>query len=383
MKPITGNLNFSGTIKDLSSEGLGVVSHPDGMTFFVPGAWPGDAGEFTITQKEKRYGFAKWNKQTEFSQARVESPCAHLGFEDGKCGGCPWIFVNYEAQLEYKDKLLAVLFKKQQIEITPEKIYPSEKQLGFRNRAQFKTDGKQVGYISPKSRTLAPVKDCVVLSEPARDILKYLNAQLPKKAWAPEGRFQWNYIDVDEDMKPEDIRLNARRPFRQANRGANTFMRDWVQKQIQNFSTEDKVLELFCGSGNFTEVLSEHFDWVTAVELPGEATHALKKKNLSGVRIVEQDINAKILWPELVKNAEDTKLLFLDPPREGFPDLALLVSKLPALERIVYVSCDPQSFAMNTKPLLTAGWTLKQVQPVDQFPHTPHVELMSVLERQK
>lgn len=382
MKPIADHLHFSGTIKDLSSEGLGVVSHPDGMTFFVSGAWPGDAGEFTITKKEKRYGFAVWKKQATFSPARVENPCAHLGFEDGKCGGCPWIFINYEEQLEYKNKLLSVLFKKQQIEITPEKIHPSEKQLGFRNRAQFKTDGRQVGYISPKSRVLAPVKDCVVLTEPARDILKYINSQLPKKEWTPEGRYQWNYIDVDDEMKLEDIRLNSRRPFRQANRTANTFMRDWTKKQIENYSPVERVLELFCGSGNFTEVLSEHFEWVTAVELPGEATHALKQKNLSGVRIVEQDINAKILWPELLKNSLNTKILFLDPPREGFPDLALFVSKLPDLEKILYVSCDPQSFAMNVKPLLATGWCLQRVQPVDQFPHTPHVELMAVLVRE-
>lgn len=372
---------FIGTVEDLSSEGLGVVKHPDGMTFFVNGAWPGDAGELEIISKEKRYGFAKFKNQTEWSKDRIPSPCPHLGFEPGKCGGCPWMIASYDKQLFYKDKYLKMLFQKFRYEANLEPIHGSERVFGFRNRAQFKTNGKQIGYVSPKSRVLAPIEDCVILNEPVRNILKSVRARLPNKEWEPPGRYLWNFLEVDEDMTFEEIELNKRRPFKQANREANTYMREWVQEKIKNISKHDLVLELFCGSGNFTEVLSAHFDSIKACELPGSATAKLQAMNLPGVEVVEANIFAQINWPELFEKIKDTKILLLDPPREGFKDLEAFITKLPRLEKILYISCDPYSFAMNIKPLINSGWNIGDVQPVDQFPHTPHMELMAILER--
>lgn len=372
---------FSGVIKDISSEGLGVVTHPSGMTFFVPGAWPGDAGEFEITRQEKRYGFARWHQLIEQSLDRQKSPCPHLGFQDGLCGGCPWMFVKYNKQLEYKNKLLNTFFKKQKIEATIESIQPAPTQSAFRHRAQLKTDGKQIGYISPNSRVLAPIKTCSVLSQPLSELLESLQQQLPRTDWKPEGKFQWNFIDIDEDMQLKDVQINKRRPFQQANRSSNVYMKNWLTAQIQELSKTKNVLELFCGSGNFTEILSQHFLSIVACEFAGDAADILKNKNLKGVRVLEADIYSHTKWRSIFQNSPSTQILFLDPPREGFKDLALFVSQLPKLERIIYISCDPQSFLMNIKPLVETSWQLRPVQPVDQFPHTPHIELMAVLDK--
>ncbi|MCB9072559.1 MAG: hypothetical protein H6623_02980 [Bdellovibrionaceae bacterium] len=75
------------------------------------------------------------------------------------------------------------------------------------------------------------------------------------------------------------------------------------------------------------------------------------------------------------------KFLFLDPPREGFRFLSHFVQQLPELETIMYVSCDPYTFVNNVRVLIDESWSLLEVQPVDQFPHTPHVELLAVLEK--
>lgn len=372
---------FAGKVEDLSSEGLGVVKHPDGMTFFVEDAWPGDAGEFEIINREKRYGFAKWKERTETSPDRVTPPCPYLGFEPGKCGGCSWMMASYEKQLEYKDKYVATLLRKFHYEISANRIHGSEKQFGFRNRAQLKVNGKQVGYVSPKSRVLAPIESCIILNEPTHALLEHIRDSLPNKEWAPEGRYLWNFVDIDEDMKPKDIELNRRRPFKQANRGANNYMRHFIEDKIKEYPRYDQALELFCGSGNFTEILSPYFQTTLACELPGNATRILRERNLKGVDVIETNVFAQIEWPKILEKAKNTQVLFLDPPREGFKDLALFVERLPRLEKIIYVSCDPYTFAANCKPLTHKGWRFREVQPVDQFPHTPHLELIALLEK--
>lgn len=372
---------FTGKIEDLSSEGLGVVRHPDGMTFFIEGAWPGDEGEFEILKREKRYGFAKWKTRTVNSPDRMEPPCPHLGFEPGKCGGCPWMIADYQSQLEYKDKYLATLLKKFHYESTLKPIHGSQKQFGFRNRAQLKIDGKKVGYVSPKSRVLAPIDSCMILNEPTHALLDYILDSLPKKEWEPPGRYLWNFVEIDEDMGPSDVELNVRRPFKQANREANEFMLNYVEAELKKDTRYDHALELFCGSGNFTEILSRYFKSTIACELPGQAARILRERNLPGVAVSETNVFAQIDWPDLIQRAQSSKVLFLDPPREGFKDLGLFVDKLPSLEKIIYVSCDAYSFASNIKPLINQGWVLREVQPVDQFPHTSHMELIAVLEK--
>lgn len=372
---------FSGVVKDISSEGLGVVIHPEGLTYFVPGAWPGDAGEFIITQKEKRYGFARWHKQEIFSEDRQDVPCAHLGFTEGTCGGCPWMIVKYDRQLHYKHKMLQrhFLYYKMDTEILP--VHPSQTEWGYRNRAQIKVNGREIGYVSPKTRQLAPIEDCIILNDKVRGLLKKVHQELPNKDWEPVGKHRWNFIDMDDDCQYEDLALNKRRPFKQANASANLYMRQWLERQIAGLEASLPVLELFCGSGNFTEILSAKFQNIIACEVKGGATEALRQKKWPGVQVLEADIFAKIQWGHILEKAAATKVLFMDPPREGFPDAHQFIEKLKNLEKIIYISCNPKTFLGDVRLLVNQGWEIKPVQPVDQFPHTPHLEILCVLEK--
>ncbi|MCB9072564.1 MAG: class I SAM-dependent RNA methyltransferase [Bdellovibrionaceae bacterium] len=372
---------FHGTITDISSEGLGVVRHPNGMTVFVSDAWPGDAGEFVIERTEKRFAFAKWKQQTTFSPDRVTAPCPHLGFSSGQCGGCPWMDISYEAQLREKQKYLEGLFKRYRIESKIHKIQGSPLQFGFRNRAQVKTDGEVVGYVSPKTRQMAPIKDCIILEDKVRDILRFVVKQLPNQEWKPAGKYQWNFIDIDHNLNPSDVMINKRRPFQQANPNVNQYMRQWVEEKLQTNAFGDMAVELFCGSGNFTEILAKFFKTTIASELPGSALAQLHKKSLAGVKTKPMDLFDSSQWPDLIKECSKAKFLFLDPPREGFRFLSHFVQQLPELETIMYVSCDPYTFVNNVRVLIDESWSLLEVQPVDQFPHTPHVELLAVLEK--
>lgn len=373
---------FESYVKGLTFKGLGVVSHPNGQVFFVRGAWPGDEGTFEVEALEKRYGYAKIVELKKKSDSRRDVPCPHLGFESGKCGGCPWMIADYKSQLKEKDHLVSHLLDRAGVltdvtEIKP--IIGSSKEFDYRNRAQFKTDGKKLGYVSAQSNELAPILDCIVLTEKNRSILKKIQSQLPNKKWQPKDKYNWNYIEIDES---ENFDLNTKKSFKQANDDQNSNMKNWLKEKIKNLNKNSAVLELFCGSGNFTEVFAESgFNNILAVEMSGESIKELNAKELKNVQGIAEDIYTESSWNKIKKIMAEPKILFLDPPREGFPDLNRFLKEFKSLEYVVYVSCDLSTYANDVKKLRGQRFELVEVQPLDQFPQTPHIEILSVLNK--
>lgn len=377
---------FSGRIRDVSSEGHGVVDHPEGRVFFVRGTWPGDEGEFIIESRSKKYGTARISKLHQMSPVRQESPCPHFGWKEGQCGGCPWITVNYEAQLHHKQKRVEYLIQRNRLaneDFKTQSIQPSPKIFGYRNRAQFKTNGEVIGYVSPESKVIAAIEDCLVLSEKNRASLQTLRAQLPKKEWKPAPPYFWNFIDVNDDSRLETVALNRRLPFQQGNTEQNEFMKNWARSILREKNKTHPLIELFGGSGNFTEVLSDlGFKKIHCAEVNQQAVATLNAKQIKGVQGFEVDLYKPAQWKKIPKEIRESEILFLDPPREGFSLLEKFIEPIKQLHTIVYVSCEPYQWAGDIKKLIENGWNLKEVQPVDQFPHTPHIELLSILEKQ-
>ncbi len=374
---------FKGRIRDISSEGHGVVDHPSGMVFFVKGAWPGDEGEFAVVSREKKYGNARIEKLTTSSPDRRIPECPYLGWEEGRCGGCSWMIAKIESQLHYKQKRIQYLLEKNNLLNAETKILPmraSPNTLGYRNRAQFKTDGNRFGYVSPGTKVIADVDDCVVLTEKNRETLRQLRAQLPNKSWQPERPYLWNYIDVDEEVNAEQIDLNQRRAFRQANDQQNEFMKTWLHTHLEKENKDAQIIELFAGSGNFTRVFTgEGFSAIYSAEIDQQAVQTLQAQRLPGVRGFVTDLYNPLQWTQIPADVRTAEILFLDPPREGFKLLEKYIENFPRLKKIIYVSCEPFEWSQNIRGLVHGKWRLSEVVPVDQFPQTPHVELLSVL----
>ncbi|HBQ39837.1 MAG TPA: class I SAM-dependent RNA methyltransferase, partial [Halieaceae bacterium] len=139
--------------------------------------------------------------------------------------------------------------------------------FAYRNRAQFKTDGRQLGFVAAGSNRLAPITDCPVLTAPNRATLHALIEALPVPAWKPSRKHTWTTLDVDEDVTATEVVPNQRRPFRQGNDAQNNFMREWLAHRLQTLDPSRTVTELFAGSGNFTEVIAARgFQQIFAVE---------------------------------------------------------------------------------------------------------------------
>lgn len=368
---------FVGTVRDMNAEGTGVVEHSSGQIFFVPGVWLGETGRYRVTGFKKRVGFAELVELLEPSEHRIEPLCPHHGFSPKHCGGCSWQFVDYQAQLSAKQARVENSLGRIGIEgILP--IAPSTNQWGYRNRAQFKSDGKQLGYVGFGSNVLAPVSNCPILTDRNRKTLSDLIETLPNNKFRPPKKHQWTTLDIDEDVDAGTVSVNERRPFRQANDSQNHFMRQWLRDQLAAIDSKAAVLELFSGGGNFTEIIAQAgFNPILAVEGVTESVELLNSRHLAGVQAMLANLFTEQGVTAVAEILPDARVLILDPPRDGFRLVSSLLGQLPEIEDIFYISCDLATLSRDLKDILSMGFEVAQIQPVDQFPQTPHIELLT------
>lgn len=151
---------------------------------------------------------------------------------------------------------------------------------------------------------------------------------------------------------------------------------------VAQLHEDDVVYDLYCGLGSITLSIAPHVREVVGVEVVDEAIACARENaELNGVENVEWQVGnvrpvlkfAKGVWPE-------PTLIVVDPPRSGLvPKVVRRVCEARP-ERIVYVSCNPTTFAGNLPMFREHGYQLTYVQPIDQFPHTSHCELVARLE---
>jgi 23S rRNA (uracil1939-C5)-methyltransferase len=220
----------------------------------------------------------------------------------------------------------------------------------------------------------------MILSSTLRDVLKGLRGRLPEASWKPTEPHHWIFIDVDEDCHLESIVINRRRPFQQANKLQNVRMRTWIEERAR--LAPGPLLELFAGSGNFTEVLvTTHHQSITAIEVAASAVQKLTERAWPQVQAKRLDLYKPTAVREIQQLYPDTATLVVNPPRDGLRQLARLPAGLPKLQDMLYISCDPGTLAQDLRRLVDQGFYLVTVQALDQMPHTPHVEVLVHLSR--
>ena len=380
---------FTGRITHLSQKGLGVVKNEqDRVSYFVFGTWPGDEGEFTIIDRplnNKKYGYAKLVQLLQPSIDRQQAPCTFLGTTETSCTGCPWMIASYASQLEqkrnrFKYALQRAGFDLKLLSIPP--VQPSPLQYGYRNRFQVKTDGNQLGFVTEGSHRIAPIQDCLVLNEACRTLLHKLRNQLPRNDWQPIKGFDWNSIDLDDDLPYEQIKLNHKHPFKQGNSTQNTWIKSWLSTKLAENPIPQKIVELFCGSGNLTEILAfSGCQSIIAYEVGLDAILQLRARHLPNVDARPIDLFKPFVWRTLKNAINNADTLVLDPPRAGLKNMQGFFEYFRALKTLYYISCDPESFARDAWVFAKKGWILTEIQLVDLFPHTPHVETLAVMKK--
>jgi len=141
----------------------------------------------------------------------------------------------------------------------------------------------------------------------------------------------------------------------------------------------ERVLDLYCGMGNFSLPLAQQAGFVVGVENNilsiSMARNNAVENAISNVEFHSRSAEGAL---SLFSAWQPFDLLLLDPPRSGAYQVMRELSQHP-VKRILYVSCDPQTLARDLKPLLHGGYQLESSQPLDMFPQTFHCESLTIL----
>jgi len=429
---------FEATITDLTHDVRG-VARIDSKATFVAGALPGERVSFRYVKRHRNYDDAELVSVIEASPHRVEPKCRHFGL----CSGCSLQHMDPEAQIAAKQRVLAENFERIG-KVMPVTWLPplSDQPWAYRRKGRF-----SVRYVAKMARVLvgfreesnprlvADIQHCEVIHpalgpkvgllanlvsgmDAARDIPQiefaagddtvalvfrhvaplserdraalvafggehgfaiYLqpgNASSVHPIWpeAPRLAFTVPADNVELEFLPLD--------FVQVNAGMNTRMLARTMALL-DLQPTDRVLDLFCGLGNFTLPMARHAAEVVGVEgehglveraAANAARNGLANASFRVANLFEDQRSAP--WA-----GERWDKILLDPPRAG-ADKVLEYLPRKGTHRIVYVSCHPGSLARDAGILVQKhGFKLVSAGVMDMFPHTAHVESIALFER--
>lgn len=388
----------------------------EGKVIFVPYAIPDEEALVEITEDKGSYARARLVEVLSPSPHRVDPPCPHFGPE--RCGGCQWQHIAYPAQLEFKAAVvrdqLARLGRLPDVPVKP--TIPSASPWHYRNHVQFTVDNDgRLGFVATDGRRVEPTQKCYLLHPLLEELLAALDLELPGltrlslRAGVNTGD-QMLIFETQDDEPPaletdlplscvlllsEGIPVNlignnyitevvAGRRFRisatsffQVNTAAAEELVRLVAEYLAPVGYET-LLDAYCGVGTFALTLADKVGQVIGVE---EAAGAVEdaRVNAGGVDNVEFiEGRVETVLPQLDRRID---LVVLDPPRQGCRPEAMTALIELAPRRIVYVSCDPATLARDARKLAEGGYQLVEVQPVDMFPQTYHIENVALFER--
>jgi 23S rRNA (uracil1939-C5)-methyltransferase len=365
-------------VRDLSSDGRGVIEAPDGQILFVSGVWPGEEVEIKRSRRGKSV-VAELRSILTPSTARRDPVCVH--HQQGSCGGCPWMFVDYQEQLQQKQSRLSKIARR--IAFTEQTCLVREapQSLGYRNRAQLKSDGVKLGYVAKGSHGLADVTECPVLTDVNQRQLATLRKTLPNRDWRPSKHQQWTTLDIDDERGTPLI--NQRQAFRQGNSDQNKQLRKWLSAKLASLLMPGSVFEFFCGSGNLTELISQQIKSpVIAVEADALSIDQLTARALPNVRPLRVNLFSEPSITSHLPVAEHEIGIVMDPPRDGLKERDALAAWFMRAQWVVYVSCDAATWERDAMFMQACGLFADDVSGLDMFPHTPHIEILSVFKRE-
>jgi 23S rRNA (uracil1939-C5)-methyltransferase len=373
--------------------GLG-LAHAEGQSILVSLAAPGDVARVKIEERRGKASFASIVEIITPSAVRVEPPCPYFG----RCGGCDFQQLNYDAQLRAKSEIIRDCLRRiARIESVPEiPIVGSPEEWRYRARALWQLDpgNQKLGYYERGTHTVCDVADCAVLTPDLENVLEEIRSKLGEFGGERVRQIEAAAGDDDVSVEPPVAAFNNKIITRKAGDETYQFMADsffqtnhYLLEALVNAAvrsaTGDQAVDLYSGVGLFTLPLARKFAKVTAVELGAQACKFarfnLNHADLANVTVINQKV--KDWLRQAAKKLGAVDFLLLDPPRTGAEHKTIqgILNLNP--QRVCYVSCDPATLARDLKWLLEGGYKLDSVTGFDMFPQTHHVETVVHLYR--
>ncbi len=379
-------------IVDLNNLGVG-VGRIDGWVVMVPYALAGERVRARVYKNHKNFSEADLVEVVSASQERVEAKCPLFG----KCGGCQYQHLSYEAQLKWKQKQVEDLMKRiGGIDFPVSPTHRSPEQYGYRSKLtphyERPRHGEMpIGFIMQGRRnTLVDVEQCPIASASINQALPQARADLLARSSklrrggtillrdCVEGVCQDNKAIVTERVGNLTYQFCAGEFFQN-----NPFiLPELVEFAIENAKGTKNLVDAYCGVGVFALAASKHFENVAGVEISAKAIECANvNARINSIKNCDFLIGkAETIFADVAKrfNGAETSMI-IDPPRAGC-DVAFLEQLIEfAPKKLVYVSCGPDTQARDLAYLTQRGYILEKLQPFDLFPQTRHIENVAVL----
>lgn len=438
-------------IESLAHDGRG-VARLDGKTVFVHGALAGERVRLRLTRRLRRHDEAIVTEVLKASPQRVESRCAHFGL----CGGCALQHMDPAAQIESKQTILAEVLQRLGGLAPTHWLEPlSGAHWGYRRKARLgvrwvaKKGRVLVGFRERGSSFIADLQRCEVLTPavgerladlerliqglsirerlpqievaqgdgPVVLVFRVLDSPSPADcdrflSFAAETGFhvylqeggvesirplEGQAVELVYSLPSEGLRLGFEpSDFTQVNLELNRQMIDQAMRLLDP-KPHERVLDLFCGLGNFTLPIARRAREVVGIEgdagLVARAERNALRNGIANARFYTADLYAiapVMVWPWAGPAPERSGArssehpfdkALLDPPRTGALEV-LDALAAAGVQRIVYVSCYPATLARDAAKLVgELGFRLEAAGAMDMFPQTAHLEAMALFER--
>lgn len=427
------------TIDDLSHDGRGVATWSE-KKVFIHGALPGERVLARITGRKRSFDEGETVEVLQASPDRIEPKCPHFG----QCGGCSLQHLDGIRQIESKQNTL--LQNLERIgKVTPGEIwkpltgpswhyrrkarlsvrYVHKKErvlVGFRERyGRFVADMQECHVLDVRIAEQLPALSKLIYSMDARSNIPQLEVACGDESCALIFRHMEPLSESDVEklrgfarqtgiavllqpkgpttihcLEPQSLELRFGIPeyninmvfepsdFIQVNAEMNQIMIARVMELLDP-DVGDRILDLFCGLGNFTLPIATRALEVVGIEgesgLVSRAKANAARNGLTNAHFHTADLNLDPTAAPWLSRPYDKVLV--DPPRSGAEFILPHIAASKA-DRLVYVSCHPASLARDAGILVHKfGFHLKGAGVIDMFPHTSHVESIALFERKK
>ena len=388
-------------IEKISYDGKG-IGYIDGKVAFVSNALPNEIVNAKIIKENKNYYECETQEIIEKSKNRIKPACPYFN----ECGGCSYMHVTHEDEVEYKVNALKEILKRNAVIDANVSTIISNNELGYRNKLSLKVENYEFGFYKEESHEFIKIDECLLASLAIRNIFKlkeYLkfkegnilirsnfNDEIIIKINS-ESSVDLNIEKIKEHIKLVGIIINEKVIYGE----------DYFIEQVHNYFYKVNINSFFQINLNILDKvinLLRKKEYNTVADLycgVGTLGIPLKKQKLYGIEIVKEAVidaiyNAKINKQDnkyLLGSAEainkiNAKIdtIIIDPPRAGLNKKTLDFLINYQSDNLIYMSCNPMTLAKNLKSLSTV-YNIEEVFYLDMFPRTKHIECVSVLSR--
>lgn len=414
-------------VEKLDNLGAG-IGYLDGKPVFIPSALPNEEVLIQLSESKKNYSRAKVIKRLTSADERVEPFCPHYQ----QCGGCHFQHLSEQAQTEHKQQSLMQLMEKLSGQTVPLDESIVSESTGYRRRTRLslmldkKSHQLAFGFRKQQSNQIVNIAQCAVLDPELNALLPALktlflgfkkkqvlgHVELVKadngvvmvlrhtQALAPSDSEALQHFASEHALtlysmpsENELVKLTGDQPmyqevgtqiafqpnnFIQVNQKVNQQMVARATQWLE-LDGQDRVLDLFCGVGNFSLPIAKVAQQVVGVEgvqaMVDQAAQNALCNQLSNVEFHQANLELDIMANSWAHGGFDKVLL--DPARAGAAGVVEQVGQLNPT-RVVYVSCNAATLARDSQSLYAQGYTLSKLAMLDMFPHTHHFESMAL-----